>query len=567
MRTFRDLPAAAPAQLPEINGIRRSDVRARAAYAEGAGIYRLLPAAVAVPSTTGALRGLVAWASKHRVPLIPRGAGSGMTGGNVGRGVVVDLTALDGCPLRLHPGVRRARTGAGVTHGALALKAGEHGLRLPPDPSSSRFATLGGMVSTNAAGARSVAHGSVRRWIEAIDVVTADGEALPLRRGVEPPSTGSVLRFREEAEPAIRAKAALIRERFPRTRKNSSGFALDAWLESGDLLDLFVGAEGTLGFVTEIEWRLAPVPAHRAGMRAALRQLDSIAPAVRSLLGLDPSALEYLDATFLEFAAVELERSSQRTPAGAAGGVLLVEFEADSAGDLATRLRAAEAMLAPLAVELRSAAEDRGVDALWDIRHAASPILARLGERRRSMQVVEDGCVPIPVLAEYITAVRSAAARQGVTAVLFGHAGDGHLHVNLLPDTTAAGWEQQVGGVYREVSDAVLALGGTPAGEHGDGRLRVPLVSRLYGDEIVELFRMVKAAFDPHGLLNPDVKLPGPDPGNGSPLVGLKVGSGAARIPEDIERGLRDIERGARYSIDRLELADGFHTLRPEAPS
>src|SRR5258705_5197050 len=169
MTALQSIPSAAPPSwlppLPSLNGIGRTDYRARAAYAEGAGIYRIMPAAVVVPSTTAALRELVTWAAHRRVPLVPRGAGSGMPGGNVGGGVIVDLTTLDGCPIEVHPELPRAYTGAGATIRDLTAEAELSGLRLPPDPSSARFATLGGMVSTNAAGPRSLQRGSTRRFV------------------------------------------------------------------------------------------------------------------------------------------------------------------------------------------------------------------------------------------------------------------------------------------------------------------------------------------------------------------------------------------------------------------
>ncbi|HEV8612631.1 MAG TPA: FAD-binding oxidoreductase, partial [Gemmatimonadales bacterium] len=236
------------APLPDLNGVGRTDFRARSAYSEGAGIYRILPAAVTVPSTTGALRELVAWAAHRRVPLTPRGAGSGMGGGNVGPGVIVDLSTLDGSPLEVHAEVRRAYAGAAVTLRDLEEEAARFGLRLPPDPSSARFATLGGMVSTNAAGPHSVKYGSARRWVDALDLITADGEPLTLRRGAEPRQCAAVQRFNRDAAPALRAASETIQARFPKTRKNSSGYALDAWLKSGDLLDLVIGSEGTLAF-------------------------------------------------------------------------------------------------------------------------------------------------------------------------------------------------------------------------------------------------------------------------------------------------------------------------------
>jgi FAD/FMN-containing dehydrogenase len=539
-------PAAAPPlpPLPDLNGIGRTDLRARSAYAEAAGIFRIIPGAVSVPSTTGALRELVLWAAHRRVPLIPRGAGSGMPGGNVGSGVLVDLTALDGCPLEIHPGVRRAYAGAGVTLRDLTEKAEEHGLRLPPDPSSARFATLGGIVSTNAAGPRSVRSGSVRHWVEALELITADGESLTLRRGAAPLHCAAIGRFTRDAEPALQAARENILGRFPKTRKNSSGYALDAWLASGDLLDLIIGAEGTLAFVTGIEWRLVPIPSKYAGIRSALRTPEALGDLVPALKALDPSAVEFLDVSFLRFVD---------QPDGAGAGLLMVEFEGDEDDALAEKLREARRILADHADNLLEATDRRTLEQLWAIRHAASPLLAQLGESRRSMQVIEDGCVPVEALARYIRAVREAGERHGIELVIFGHVGDGNLHVNLLPDVTAPGWERRLAGIFSEVTETVGELGGTLSGEHGDGRLRARALETVYGPEITSFFRLVKEAFDPVGILNPGVKIPTAED---RPFGALKVGAGAATIPEDIEEGLRDIERFARYSVSRLDLAD-----------
>src|SRR5687768_15296592 len=183
---------------PDMRGTYRTDLRARAAYAEGAGIYRIVPAAVARPADGADLQRLVRWAAAVRAPLVPRGAGSAMGGGNVGDGVVMDLTRLP-TRLDLRPADRVAVTSANVTLAELNAAADRHGLRLPPDPSSGRWATLGGMLSTNAAGARSVRYGSVRRWVRALELVTADGEIVRLRRGAPPvPARAAVVgRFEE----------------------------------------------------------------------------------------------------------------------------------------------------------------------------------------------------------------------------------------------------------------------------------------------------------------------------------------------------------------------------------
>ncbi len=543
----------------DFKGQFRDDSRTRAAYSEGAGIYRILPRAVCLPRDEADLISLIGWAVDSGIPLIPRGAGSAMGGGNVGEGVIVDLTQLADPRLEVQAGARRAITSAGVTLGQLNDAAAAYGLRLPPDPSSGAWATLGGMVSTNAAGPRSVRYGSVRQWVESLALITADGESVTLRRGT--PSTGSsaTRRFYQDAAPSILRGSAQIESRFPHTRKKSSGYALDSFVESGDVLDVVIGAEGTLGIVTEVGWRLDHSPSHRAGLRASLRSVDSLSEAVRTTLDSQPSAIELLDRTFLDLLAGD-------TLAGAAfrfseaEAVLLIEIERDDPDSLREALQLAAARLRPIAHAVDTAFTAEAAERLWSIRRAASPILAGLPEQRRSLQVIEDACLPIDQMGRYLRFVRQASAARDIPVVMFGHAGDGHIHVNLLPDTRRAGWERSVAELLEEVTDCVVELGGTPSGEHGDGRLRAHLLERVFGPEIVSLFRLVKTSFDPRGILNPGVILPSDQPAIGR----LKVGKGALPIPPDVELALREIERTGGYGRNRLEIADG--SLQPITP-
>src|SRR5437870_4394060 len=442
-----------------------TDFRIRAAYSEGAGIHRIVPAAVAVPRGVEELRALVRWAGATGTPLVPRGAGSGMAGGSVGRGVVVDLSRGFNWTAPDWPG-RRLWAGASVTWAELTAAARPFGLRLPPDPSSGAFATSGGMVATNAAGPRSVRCGSVRRWIQAIEIIGADGEARRIRRGA-----GSRERFTLSAD-----QRRLVEARSPKTRKNSAGYALNHFADSGDELDLLIGSEGTLAFVTAVEWRLEPIPPDVAGVALGFRTLEQLTEAVPFLVALNPSAVELLDRTLLDFvrpAGVDLPEGLEIE------SLLLVEFERETQAAARGVVGDAVRGLAASTAHVATAVDRAGLERLWAVRRLASPALARLPETRRSLQVVEDGCVPLERLSDYVAGIRAAATRHDIPIAVFGHAGDGHVHVNTLPDVTRPGWSDGLAALYRDAVELLLGLGGTPSGEHGVGRLRAGLLERF----------------------------------------------------------------------------------------
>src|SRR5438876_4447214 len=515
-----------------------TDFRIRAAYSEGAGIHRIVPAAVAVPRGVEELRALVRWAGATGTPLVPRGAGSGMAGGSVGRGVVVDLSRGFNWTAPDWPG-RRLWAGASVTWAELTAAARPFGLRLPPGPASGAFRTSGGMVATNAAGPRSVRCGSVRRWIQAIEIIGADGEARRIRRGA-----GSGERFTLSAD-----QRRLVETRFPKTRKNSAGYALNHFADSGDELDLLIGSEGTLAIVTAVEWRLEPIPPDVAGVALGFRTLEQLTEAVPFLVALNPSAVELLDRTLLDFvrpAGVDLPEGLEIE------SLLLVEFERETQAAARGVVGDAVRGLAASTAHVATAVDRAGLERLWAVRRLASPALAQLPETRRSLQVVEDGCVPLERLGDYVAGIRAAATRHDIPTAVFGHAGDGHVHVNTLPDVTRPGWSGGLAALYRDAVELLLGLGGTPSGEHGVGRLRAGLLERFYGREVATLFREVKRAYDAGSTLNPGVIIPSAD---WAPLADLKVGPAAAPIPDDVAARLREIERTAGWAIPKLELA------------
>ncbi len=530
---------------PGFRGDLRTDQVARALYAEGAGIFRILPKAVAVPADRDDLALLVRWAAAEGAALVPRGAGSGMPGGNVGPGVVVDLTRASRAAPSVSPTDRTARCGAAVTYRELNLAAQPLGLHLPPDPSSGAFCTLGGMVATNAAGSRSVRYGAMRSWVRELEFVTADGETGNTAGAGAPGRGGTAAegRFLRDVAPAIREQAHRIAAAGPQTTKNSSGYALQDYASSGRVTDLLTGSEGTLALVTTVEVALAPIPARRSTLLVTLRSLDDVGPAVLALRPTAPSALELLDRTYLDF----VRGAIQRPLPGGTEAVLLIEFEGDA--------RAGAQAVAGIAELVEPADDAAAVSRLWELRHLASPILARLPDNLRSLQLVEDGCVPVERLGTYVAALRAVAADHGFEIVIFGHAGDGHLHANLVADVTAADFGARLSTCLEQVTAAQLSLGGTPSGEHGDGRLRAPYLARTFGAEYAELCRRTKAAWDPAGILNPGVKIVAPGARVGVDPALLKAGPGAPALPEGVAAKLREVERSAGWGQFKLDLA------------
>jgi FAD/FMN-containing dehydrogenase len=485
----------------------RSDTM-REQFASASGILTAVPDAVAVPRDADDLAALVRWCSETSTPLVPRGAATGMPGGNVGAGVAVDLLT----PFRAAPQIdqreRRARVQPGVTLAELNAAAAPAGLLLPVDPSSGARCTLGGMIANNSAGPHSVRYGAMRPWVEALDLVLADGTRTEVRRGSRPDDP-ALSRIMERVDRALEPDREAILAAWPRLRKNSSGYELKEYLESGDVVDLLVGSEGTLALIVEAEVRLAPLPGARGLALLEFTDLAAAGAAVEQVLALQPATCEILDRTFLEMVRdAGAEVGFPLRPGLEA--ILLVEVEGASPEDVAERLDLAAERVRGIADRVSLAVDPEQQARFWTVRKAASPIIARRTDGRVSMQFIEDGVVPVPRLPDYIRVLRRVLDAHGVPAVIFGHAGDGNLHVNPLVDVSHPAWRTTIESILLEITAEVRDLGGTMAGEHGDGRLRAPLLETIWGADMVARFRHLKEQFDPRGILNPGVILPLP---------------------------------------------------------
>lgn len=414
------------------------------------------PRAVVFPEDADDVRALVEWARAHRVPLVPRGAGTSLDGESVpvDGGVVVDLSEWKDVE-EVSADERWARVGPGVVNLALQQAARPHGLFFPPNPGSWTTSTIGGNVGTNASGPRSYRYGPTRAWVRELEVVLGNGRCLHLGT---------------------------------RAAKRSLG---------PDLLSLIVGSEGTLGIVTEVTVRLAPLPPVRRGIVVPIPEGTRLGALVGRLTrapieGL--SAVEYVDRASAEALA---QYGRPIGPGGAAW--LLLEIEASDAVE-------AESRTAQLASVLASGGiagppipyED--ADDLWTRRGESSTALDRqLGSRIR-----EDIAVPIGRMDDMLTELARIAAEERAPLFLFGHLGEGNLHPNFAVDPATPAADR----IRERTVLAALVLGGTISAEHGIGRLKRPFVERELGSGAVEWLWSVKRWCDPDGILNPEKLYP-----------------------------------------------------------
>ena len=435
----------------------------------------------------------------------------------------------------------------------LEVAARRKGLRFPVDPSSGAFCTLGGMVSTNAAGAHSLRYGPTRAWVNALDCVFNDGDRAIITRGEPPPKrVNAIARFMRDVHGDIVSSDKRRPMIHLGVRKDASGYAIHDYATKADLIDLLVGSEGTLAIIVGIQMTLAPVAAATSSVLGVFPTLEAATAAATTAVESGASACELLDKTFLSYAASGKnvdEKFRRRIESAAA--ILLAEVESDTTDAAAAAAqKLAKAFTVAGAGEVDVALTTDAEHELWQLRHAASPILSDL-EHLTSMQFIEDGAVPLPKLPDYVKGVKKALAQREVSGVIFGHAGDAHVHVNPLVDVRQPDWRQRITSLLEDVVSLTKTLGGTLTGEHGDGRLRTPLLPRVWHKDTIKAFDQVKKAFDPQNIFNPGVKvsLPGQ-----KPLAEIKYDPSLPPLPEKARAALDDVVRSRRYDLFRLSL-------------
>ncbi len=438
------------------------DQETKICYSYDATNIRYLPDWVVFPETAQQISEILKLANRARFPVIPRGAGTGFTGGTlpVQGGVVLVLTKMNRI-LKIDPENLLAVVEPGVVNFDLQKEVEKLGLFYPPDPASLKTSTIGGNVAECAGGPRAVKYGVTKDYVMGLEAVLPTGEII---------STGV------------------------QTVKGVVGY---------DLTKLLVGSEGTLGIITQITLRLLPLPKAKRTLLAIFPDIEAAGMTVSQVISsrIIPTTLEFMDNASIRCVEDYLHIGLPVE----AGALLLIEVDgipetiAQETDEIRTICQANRA------IEVKVARDEKEADELWQARRSMSAAVVKLNPTK----INEDITVPRSKVAEILRRVEAIAKKYNLIIVNFGHAGDGNIHVNVMIDKKRADEAERAHRAVEEIFAAALELRGTLSGEHGIGITKAPFIGLEIGDIGLEVMKRIKKSFDPNNILNPGKIFPG----------------------------------------------------------
>jgi len=432
------------------------DKETRICYSYDATNLRYLPDLIVYPFNREQISAILKLANEARFPVIPRGAGTGFTGGTlpVEGGVVLVLTKMNRV-LQIDPENLVAVVEPGVVTYHLQQEVEKIGLFYPPDPASLKSSTIGGNVAECAGGPRAVKYGVTKDYVLGLEVVLPTGEIITT--GVQ-------------------------------TVKSVVGY---------DLTKLLVGSEGTLGIITKIILRLLPLPKAKRTMLAMFPDIEAAATTVSQIIAsrIIPTTLEFMDNATIRCVEDYLHMGLPVE----AGALLIIEVDGAPEALNGEVGEIQKICQANRAIDTKVAKDDKEAEELWKARRAVSSAVVKLNPTK----INEDVTVPRSKVANLLRQMEAISKKHNLIIVNFGHAGDGNIHVNVLIDRRKPGEEERAHVAVKEIFEATLGLGGTLSGEHGIGITKAPYLAMELGDMGVKVMKRIKQSFDPNNILNP----------------------------------------------------------------
>lgn len=529
-----------------VEGIKHSfkgdvadDAETRTFYSHDASLFELRPEIVVYPKTVEDVCDLVRFvqehkADRHNLSLTGRSGGTDMSGGAINNSIVVaferyltKIGEIKGNHVSVQPG---------VYYRDFEPKTLKQGLLMPTYPASRELCMIGGMAANNAGGEKSLVYGKTDRFISQVKIVLRDGKEHSFKaiskakledklkeKGLE----GELYR---DIYKLVTKNATAIKKAKPHVSKNSTAYNLwDVWDgETFDMTKVIIGSQGTLGLITEVTFRLIPVKPLSGMLVAFLPSLKNLGEIINAILPLKPTSLESFDdhtllfafRFFLSFRATlgwkkfillglsfipvlnKLLRFFPHLPKI----VLLIEFEGEKQEDIDTKIIETEKRLEELGIETQQARDKKHEEKFWTMRRESFNLLRKNVKKKHTAPFIDDLIVPPETLPEFLPRLTEIMERYELMYTVAGHMGDGNFHIIPLMDLKQVKEREKIYPALKEVTDLVLEYNGSLSGEHNDGLIRGPMLKRMYGREMMDIFKQVKQSFDPDNIFNPHKK-------------------------------------------------------------
>lgn len=488
----------------------------RRVYSVDASIFEVEPLAIVIPKTKQDIKKALEIAGRYNIPVTPRGAATGITGGCLGKGLIFDLSVHFNniLSIQIEELQQTAHCQAGVVQDTLNTQLASFGYRLGPDTSTGNRATLGGMLANNAAGARSLRYGRMVDAIRSVDLILANGEEITFgsvseeewRQKKELPTTeGSIY----QAAWSIKEKYSHeILKRYPHIPRRVSGYNLDELIknDSFNMAKLIAGSEGTLGIITSMTLDIVP-KANASGLcLVTFNDLIEAMSHVPALLHFNPSALEIIDDKIIELGRASPSLRGQLDwLIGNPRAILIIEIDGSNTLEVEEKLNtlSQEIKHRKIGLNTTNLLNPKEIAHVWTLRKAGLGLLLSKRSYSRAIAFIEDISISPDRLASFMEQFCAYLRSKGKQAGIYGHVGSGCMHIRPYIDLRQPQELELMRQIMLDVTDLLLRFGGTLSGEHGDGLIRSWLNPRLYGKDLMLAFKTLKHAFDPDNRMNP----------------------------------------------------------------
>jgi len=492
-------------------------------FAHDGSIFELLPQVVIYPKNEDDVRKTARFGwqlaeRERRIGITARGGGSDTSGAAIGAGILLVFTAHMNKLLKLDLKNGLAIVEPGITYAALQQTLHSHGWFLPPYPESQQYATVGGGLANNASGEKSVKYGASLNYVRQLRLVLANGDVIETHRLGRRELSHKMGQSDMEGE-IYRAVDALLEENAElieqagsqlKAKHRAAGYNLfDVRGQDGglDLTPLIIGSQGTLGIITEATLELMPHSPIRHLALIGLESSNDLEQVLPKILELKPSAFEMINRTAIDEVKSLNPNYFKGLDLPPADIYLLVEFDDLKEADQKESTKKLEQIVNRADGHYQLAESEADQDRLWQIRHSVSVIMTHPRGQAKAVPVAEDISVPTDKLAEFLHRASKIYKASGLAPAMWGRAGDGVVLMQPVLNIGNLGGRQKLFRISEELYDLAIELGGAISGGHNDGRQRGPYLKKMFGEETYSLMEKVKQIFDPHGVLNPGVKI------------------------------------------------------------